>query len=1491
MKKRVFAAALALCLLTGLIPSAALAAAPPAEHTHCSCGGKDGVHIRHTLGNTGTYTAWEQSGSMPEVTYQERKRYYLTQDVTLSEAWLIPSTSQIYLCLNGHSINLNGYSIRLEGSLWLCDCSSGVITQGYLDSSADLSAHTIASARLWRPGAVTDPSTQEACPLEGGVIYGGGSGAISSGGTGAGLQMFGGNLAGNHGYQYAREVDTAFGGAINAINCGSFFLYGGTLTGNAGFGSNRLDSKGGAVYVYRGSFEMAGGLIRKNSAYEGGAVYVESPDSYLQDSRFTLRGGSITDNNSDGEDGAAVHVGTTTVNSPTGRSAVLSMYSGEISNNRGHGVMLYGPGKLTLSNPSSDSLQPPVIAGNDGDGVYVRATSGINDATVISGGSITGNKGFGVRNQGHTKISGGSITGNTGGGVCTYNKDGSFTLSGSPVIKGNTKDGKPCTLYVNSRFGYYFTDFTIAIDGELTGTFGLYLEYLPEGSTTKPVTVYADDEETAQEWMTHFFNERAAEKACEFFITEYEGQYGVWMREAPEHVHAWDEANWVSDSEHHWHECTAEGCTVTDHAQKDGYGAHTGSPCTVCGYTPPPVHAHEIGVFDRVLTGPGTFTQNGNYYLTGDLDLGSEEIVIDNASVEICLNGHTISHSGGEGSSAIRVKNDGSLVLEDCAGTGCIRSGGQSAVSVEDDGQYGSHFAMKGGSLICTAGHGLSFQGGPRPSGDGTEYIGGEADIRGGYIQGALSGIYALGGIVTVAGGEIRGGVEEAGPAEDAEGLQAGIYSAADWLIIQNEASVSSDKWIGLYLIPAGKVQLSGGTYAGPENAVAIAEGIDLGGPELTYDSILNSGGYKYWDADGNQVTGDENRKAAKFLRVAVGAAPSHTHDWSPVWKSDETGHWHDCLTAGCPVTDKEQKNGYGPHSYSGESDTTCNLCGYTRALSHDITGTVTDSGDIPVPHAAVKLRQGMTVLKSAVTDANGRYTLKDVKKGVYNIVAEGGGKTVTSLVEMGTGNVTKNLQMPGEHVNSILEVKESGSGGAAQVNRITVGNLDETAEAVKQEEADADAVTITMTVEEKQAADIRSESAAIQAQAEGKKLEFLSVSVTKTVERDGDTDTSNLYETPKTIQIVIPYDFSGKNTDSLAVYRFHDGQAEALNRGTGAEGTFQVDTAGGLIHVFARKFSVYAIGYTPKTTRPEEPGTSEKPAEPSGGSGNKSDEKSDKETTYAPAVKETEHGTVKVNPRRPERGDKVTVTLLPHEGYQAAGVTVTDRSGKAVPVTDNGDRTYTFIQPSGSVIIQAGFEPLQGESPCPRDRNCPISAFSDASPTAWYHDGVHDCLEKGLMSGYDASHFGPNGVTSRAMVVTMLWRLEGCPAAGGAAPFTDVAADAWCAEAIRWAVSQGVAGGYDDGAFRPNAPVTREQLAAMLYRYAQYKGGGFKGTWSFRLNFDDAGQASQWAYEALCWMFVNGIIGGIDSHTLAPKGQATRAQTAAVFQRFCERS
>ena len=187
------------------------------------------------------------------------------------------------------------------------------------------------------------------------------------------------------------------------------------------------------------------------------------------------------------------------------------------------------------------------------------------------------------------------------------------------------------------------------------------------------------------------------------------------------------------------------------------------------------------------------------------------------------------------------------------------------------------------------------------------------------------------------------------------------------------------------------------------------------------------------------------------------------------------------------------------------------------------------------------------------------------------------------------------------------------------------------------------------------------------------------------------------------------------------------------------------------------------------------------------------------------------------------------------------------------------------------------------------RDHTPKEFPFVDVTTDDWFYEAADYVFQRDLMTGTDATHFTPDGTSTRAMVATILWRMAGQPQADYTMAFADVPAGTWYTEAVRWAASEGIVTGYSATKFGPDDPVTREQFAAMLYRYAQTLGEGFTGNWSFPLDFPDAADVSDYAYEALCWLTMENVIQGMEDGNLHPQGTATRAQLATMLMRFCQ--
>ena len=277
--------------------------------------------------------------------------------------------------------------------------------------------------------------------------------------------------------------------------------------------------------------------------------------------------------------------------------------------------------------------------------------------------------------------------------------------------------------------------------------------------------------------------------------------------------------------------------------------------------------------------------------------------------------------------------------------------------------------------------------------------------------------------------------------------------------------------------------------------------------------------------------------------------------------------------------------------------------------------------------------------------------------------------------------------------------------------------------------------------------------------------------------------------------------------------------------------------------------------------------------------SGGSSGGSSSGKTTYKVTTSAVNNGGVNASPSSAEKGATITITLSPDKGYKLDKLTVTDGSGKTVSTVKKSDTVYTFTMPASAVKVGVSYVKAT-ETPSE-------TKFNDVSANDWFASAVDYVTGKGMMNGTADNTFSPKANTTRGMVVTVLYRLENQPSTS-AASFTDVASGAYYANAVAWANANGIVSGYGSGKFGPNDKVTREQLAAILYRYAQYKKYDVSGANSLD-GYTDAQSVSSYAVPALQWANAAGVVTGKSGSKLDPQGNATRAEVAAMLMRFCE--
>lgn len=277
-------------------------------------------------------------------------------------------------------------------------------------------------------------------------------------------------------------------------------------------------------------------------------------------------------------------------------------------------------------------------------------------------------------------------------------------------------------------------------------------------------------------------------------------------------------------------------------------------------------------------------------------------------------------------------------------------------------------------------------------------------------------------------------------------------------------------------------------------------------------------------------------------------------------------------------------------------------------------------------------------------------------------------------------------------------------------------------------------------------------------------------------------------------------------------------------------------------------------------------------------------------------------NGTVSVSDDWADEDQKITLTITPDKGYVVDKIEIVDLEGDKITAkkVEDKDDKYTFRMANCDVTVTVTFKE-EGKTEDKEETNeteetdkteettTPETvAFSDVSESDWFYKGVSYVVENGMMNGVGENQFAPNAPLTREMLAVVLYNMEKQPESTGVNPFADVKADMWYTDAIVWANANGIVAGYDDSTFGLGDSITREQLAAILYRYAQMK--GYDVTEKADLTgYADSAAISGYAVEAMQWANANGIVNGMTATTLAPQGTATRAQVAAMLMNFCE--
>ncbi|WP_347129062.1 S-layer homology domain-containing protein [Neglectibacter timonensis] len=1317
---------------------------------------------------------------------------------------------------NQHTVYANGTALIIDGT----SATSTTIYvdmngNGVIDNGVDKSLKKLNIA-----GAPDDGSDLRSCKIYGGSKENAltGSPKITMTG-GAVLNIFGGGK-GTGGDVTGDPAITITGG-----NPGD--IYGGGSDGGTVTGSPKIAVTGGkASFVYGGGWEadLTGNPVIELTGGEAGTVY---------------GGGSRTGNGSGGN--------------VTGNTSVTVESSAKV------GGTVYGggqdgtvSGKATVNFNSPQYTGVTIFGGGSGQTTTVGSTEVIlgasGKARGVSGGGSGGSKVTGTAQitvQGTTlDVYGvsGSGSGSTVEGTITVKVDGA-----AKVHNNNNWSG----LWINGGTAPETKGVSSFVIGDLQADAMIYV-VLPAGYTTGVIATEAVEADLGK---LKLIGSGATDKLLRFDAAKGE----IYVVDAPA-------AAYTTNGGTSWTECDSLSDALTAMATASNAATHrvrllrnadTALEIQSGTFTLD-LNGHQLAPDE----GTATVTVGKRAALTLTDGVGGGKLVGAKkkaagsamAGVGVSVEG-SLTVTGGKpftiqgggsnlitGESAIALKTGSSLQV---SGTGAIRVQGGDGLGTN---RGASAIDAKNATILCDNPNAV-YQGG---------------DSKGTSGQNGGSGLLANTGIdAIIRGGTFiggKGGDNTATGGDGGDGIRVSISntSVARSLVVDgatciggaggSEATYPGHRGDGLY-VDGADVTINGGVFEGrygcwlANSAQATANQWTITGGFFNGDSIglyvdANANSSLVVSVTGGTFTGDKyalTSTRANILKGGTFIANGESAYAIKGYNSILTGQM---LTAGMAYFDASGTQiTTGLDAYQLGQGATIQVAPATSKPDpvYNITGTVYEyGGQNPAQNASVTLKLGAEVVSRTTTNEQGQYTFPSVKPGLYNVVAQKDKLTMTILVQLTNSDAdNQTIILPDGAKNSEVEV-------AQNTRPVIVGGVEQIA-AAQEKPSTGESVTIKLTVEAKTEHEHKEEIISV---AGDKTLEYLDVTLTRIkTSAAGAVNEENLGESnSQVLELVLPYVFEGKK--NVTVYRKHGNDpAVALTQNQSkTDGTFWADTENGYLHIYASKFSTYAVGYTRISTGG---GSTAHTLTASAGDGG----------SISPS------GAVSV-----PQGGSQTFSVTPHSGYALRDVLVDGRSVGAVT-------SYTFENVTEDHSISAVFKPSW-------------NPFTDVTESDWFYGAVRHAYEQNWMLGTSNTTFSPELSTQRGMIVTILWRMEGQPEAAGVRDFTDVEEGRYYTEAVAWADKNGIAMGYGNNKFGPSDPVTREQLAAILYRYAQYKGMdvSVKGELS---GFTDAGKASAYAREPLGWAVGQGILNGKGGGILDPRGQATRAETAAMLQRF----
>lgn len=538
--------------------------------------------------------------------------------------------------------------------------------------------------------------------------------------------------------------------------------------------------------------------------------------------------------------------------------------------------------------------------------------------------------------------------------------------------------------------------------------------------------------------------------------------------------------------------------------------------------------------------------------------------------------------------------------------------------------------------------------------------------------------------------------------------------------------------------------------------------------------------------------------------------------------------------------------------------------------------GTVRDSAGNAVQDATVRLYSGNSMISggSYVTNESGYFEFKDVTAGYYNITVNYGYRSRNFLVYLpGATYQFADIYLPAGNVSSRVEVNDSS------VGYVFVEGMDDVATYLSTNEALSDILSVSLEFSE--CTEYYDQEYINAYKGEYDLIaDFFDISIYKNLTfvtsesyvRMAITDVEPMVR----ICIDIPEAYQGM--ESYAVYRMHNGAMEKLTSTTVwdpssvTEECITVNSTKTQVTIYTRKFCTYALAYTNRVEDSEDTGDSQV-----------------EDYRYTISLQKTVNGvftsdttvggTFYLSDYYPIHGTKVTIYPTLYTGFVIGEITVEDISGNRLEVVNNGNGTYFYTQGTSAVTLTVAY--TNPELPVTPDG---YQGFFDVNIGDWYYDHVIKAAHLGLMAGVGYGMFNPEGTTTRGMIVQILYNLSGSPEISQYSGFSDVNAYMYYAKAVNWAKSYGVVYGYADGTFRPDDYITREELAIILFSYAEYSPEVTPILWPFAVEYGDEFAISPWALNAVTWCTNKGVFTGKGANLFMPSEYSTRAEVATCI-------